>query len=176
MHQPNRLAGQIKTCACVHFHLPHHSAWPFKLYVITLYGFSRIHVWMWELDNKKGWRPKNWCTQTGAGEDSWEFLGQQGYQTINPKGNQSWIFIRRTDDEAEASILCPPDVKSWLIGKDSDAGKDWRQEEKGMTGDEMIGWHHWLNGYEFEQTQGDSEGQGSLVCCRSWGCKESDTT
>ena len=122
----HRLVRQMKICACMHFHLPHHSAWPFKLYVITLYGFSRIHVWMWELDNKKGWRPKNWCPQTGAGEDSWEFLGQQGYQTINPKGNQSWIFIRRTDDEAEASILCPPDVKSWLIGKDSDAGKDWR--------------------------------------------------
>ena len=100
-----------------------------------------------------------------AGEDSWESTGQQGDQTINPKGNQPWIFIERTDVEAEAPILWPPDGKRWLIGKDSDAGKDWGQEEKEMTEDEMVGWHHQFNGHEFEQTPGDSEEQGSLVCC-----------
>ena len=95
---------------------------------------------------------------------------------VNPKGNQSWIFIGRTDAEAEAPTLWPPDVKSQLIRKDSDAGKDWEQEEKGATEDEMVGWHHWLNGHEFEQTPGDSEGQGSLACCSSWDHKVLDTT
>ena len=95
---------------------------------------------------------------------------------VNPKGNQPWIFIGRTDAEAEAPILWPPDVKSWLIWKDPDAGKDWGQEEKGVTEDEMAGWHHRLNEHEFEQTQGDSEGQRSLACCCLWGHKESDTT
>ena len=93
---------------------------------------------------------------------------------VNPKGNQPWIFIGRTD--AEAPILWPPDVTSRLIGKDPDAGKDWGQEKKGVIEDEMVGWHHWLNGHEFEQTLRDSESQGSLACCSSWGCKESDTT
>ena len=110
----------------------------------------------------------------GAEEDSWESLKE--IKTVNPKGNQPWIFIGRTDAEAEAPILWPPDVKNWLTGKDPDAGKDWGREEKGMTEDEMIGWHHWLNGHEFEQTPGDSEGQGSLVCCSPWGCKELDMT
>ena len=100
---------------------------------------------------------------------------------VNPKGDQSWIFIGRTDAEAEALILWPPDAKNWKrlwkdLGKDSDAGKDWRQEEKGMTEHEMVGWHHWLNGHKFEQTPGDNEGQGSLACCIPWGYKESDTT
>ena len=94
----------------------------------------------------------------------------------NPKGNQPWIFIGRTDVETEAPILWPPDVKNWLIGKDPDVGKDWRQEDKGMREDEIVGWHHWFNRNEFEQTPGDSEGQGSLVCCSPWGHKESDTT
>ena len=93
---------------------------------------------------------------------------------VNPKGNQPWIFIGKTD--AEAPILWPPDAKSQFIGKDPDAGKDWGQEEKGMTDGEMVGWHHWLSGHEFEQTLGDSKGQGSLVCCSPWGCKKSDTT
>ena len=97
-------------------------------------------------------------------------------QPVNPKGNQPWIFIGRTDAEAEVPTLWPPDVKGQLIGKDPDAGKDWGQEEKGVTEDKMVGWHHWLNGCEFEQTLGDSEGQGSLVCCSSWGHKESDMT
>ena len=94
----------------------------------------------------------------------------------NPKENQSWIFIGRTDAEAETPILWPPDVKNWLIGKDSDARKDWRQEEKGTTEDEMVGWHHWLHGHEFEQALGDGEGQGSLGHCSPWGHKESDMT
>ena len=95
---------------------------------------------------------------------------------INPKGKKPWIFIGRTDAEAEAPVLWPPDVKSWLIGKDPDAGKDRRQVEKGMTEDEMVGWHHWLSGHEFEQTLGDGEGQGSLECCSPWCCKDSDMT
>ena len=94
---------------------------------------------------------------------------------VNPKGNQPWKFIRRTDAEAEAPILWP-DAKSQLIGKDPDAGKDWKQEVKRVTEGEMFGWHHWLNGHEFEQTLGDSEGQGSLACCSPWGHKELDTT
>ena len=87
----------------------------------------------------------------------------------NPKGNQPWIFIGRTDADDEAPVLWPPEAKSWLTGKDPDAGKDWGQEEKGMTEDEMVGWYHWLNGREFEQTPGDSEEQGSLACCSPWG-------
>ena len=95
---------------------------------------------------------------------------------VNPKGNQSWLFTGMTDAEAEAPILWPPAAKSWLVRKDSDAGKEWRQEKKGMTEDKMVGWHHWLNGHEFEQASGDGEGQGSLACCSPWGHKESDTT
>ena len=93
---------------------------------------------------------------------------------VNPKENQSWIFIGRTDAEAETPALWPPDAKNWLLGKDPDDGKDWRQEEKGTTEDEMVGWHHRLNGHEFEQTLGDGEGQGSLECCSPWGYKELD--
>jgi len=104
----------------------------------------------------------------GVGEDSWEFPGLQGDQT-NPKGNQSWIFIGGTHAEAETPIFWPPDVKSRLIGKDPDAGKDWRQEEKGITEDEMVEWHHRLNGHD--QALGDGKGQGSLVCCSPWGCR-----
>ena len=111
-----------------------------------------------------------------VGEDSWEPLDCKEIKPVHPKENQSWIFNRRTDAEAEAPVLWPPDSKSQLIRKDCDAGKDWRQEEKGMTEDEMVGWHHWLNGHEFKQAPGDGEGQGSLACCSSWGCKESDTT
>ena len=95
---------------------------------------------------------------------------------VHPKGNQSWIFIGRTDAEARTPILWPPEAKNWFLGKDPDAGKDWRQEEKGMTEDEMVGWHHWLDGHEFEQTPGVGDGQGSLACCRAGGCIESDTT
>ena len=112
----------------------------------------------------------------GVGEDSWESLGLQEDQPVNPKGNQSWIFIGRTAAEAEIPIVWPPDVKNWLIGKDPDAGNDWRQEEKGTTEDEMVGWHHWLDGHEFEQALGAGDGQGSLACCSPWGYKESGVT
>ena len=112
----------------------------------------------------------------GAGKNYWESLGQQRNPLANPKGNQPWVFIGRTDAEAEAPILWPPDAKSWVIGKDSDAGQDWKQEEKGITEDEMVGCHHGFNGHEFEQTVGDSEGQGSLACCSPWSFKESETT
>ena len=105
----------------------------------------------------------------GVGEDSWESLGLQGDPTSPSKGNQSWIFIGGTDAEAETPILWPPDVKNWLIWKDPDPGKDWRWEEKGMTEDEMVGWHHWLNGHEFEWALRVGEGQRSLGCCSPWG-------
>ena len=115
------------------------------------YGFSHSHVWKWELNLKESWALKNWCFWTVVLEKTLESpLDCKGFRSINPKGNQSWIFIGRTDAEAETPILWPPDVKSWLIGKDLDAGKNWRQEEKGMIEDKMIGWHHWLNGHEFE--------------------------
>ena len=108
----------------------------------------------------------------GIGRDSWE---SKETQPVYPTGNQPWIFIRRTDAEAEAPMLRPPGVKSQFIRKDPDAGKDWGQEKKEAIDDEMVGWHHRLNGHEFEQTVGNSEGQGSLACCSPWGCKESDT-
>ena len=111
-----------------------------------------------------------------AGENSWESVGQLGDKPVNPKGNYPWIFIGRTDAEAEAPILWPPDVKSWLIGKDPIPGKDWRQKEKETTEDKMVERHHGLKGHEFEQTPGDSEGQGSLACCIPWGHKQLDTT
>ena len=101
-------------------------------------------------------------------------LDYKEIKPVNPKGNQSWIFIGLTDAEAEPPVLWPPDVKSWFIRKDPGAGKDWRQEEKGMTEDEVVGWHHQLNGHELEQAQGDGEGQGSLMCCSPWSHKESD--
>ena len=115
------------------------------------YGFSNSHVWMWELDRKESWAPKNWCLWTAVLEKTLESpLDCKVIQPVHPTGDQSWIFIGRTDAEAETLVLCPPDAKNWLIGKDPDAGKDWRREEKGMTEDEMVGWHHWLNGHEFE--------------------------
>ena len=135
------------------------------------YGFSSSHVWMWELDHKEGWAPKNWCFWTVVLEKTLESSLDCKIKPINPKGNQSWIFIGRTDAEAEAPILWPPDAKSWLIGKDSDARKDRGQWEKGTTEDELVGWHHQLNGYEFKQTLKDSGGQGSGACCGPWGCR-----
>ena len=114
------------------------------------YGFSSGHVWMWELDYKESWAQKNWCFWTVLLEKTLESpLDCKEIQPVHPKGDQSWVFIRRTDVEAETPILWPPDAKSWLIWKDPDAGKDWGQEEKGITEDEMVGWHHWLNGHEF---------------------------
>ena len=112
------------------------------------YGFSSHHVWMWELDYKESWAPKNWCFWTVVLEKTLESpLDSKEIELVNPKGNQSWIFIGRIDAEAETLILWPPDAKNRLIGKDPDAGKDWRQEEKGMSEDEMVGWHHRLNGH-----------------------------
>ena len=140
------------------------------------YGFSNSHVWMWESDYKESWALKNWCFWTVVLEKTLESpLDCMEIQPVHPKGNQPWIFIGRTDAEAETPKLWPPDVKNWVIGQDPDAGKDWRQE-KGMTEDEMVGWHHRLDGHEFEQALGDSEGQWSLACCSPWGCKESDKT
>ena len=131
---------------------------------------------MWEPDHKEGWVLKNWCFWTVGLEKTLESpLDCKEIKSVHPKGNQPW-FIGRTDTEAEAPILWPPDVKSWLIRKDPDAGKDWGQEEKGLTEDEMVGWHHQLNGHEFEQAPGVGDGQGNLVCCSLWSGKESDMT
>ena len=136
------------------------------------YGFSSSHVWMWELDYKKSWALRNWCIWTVVMEKTFESpLDCKEIQPVHPKGDQSWVFIGRTDVEVEIPILRPLDAKSWLIRKDPDAGKDGRQEEKGTTEDEMAGWHHWLNGHEFGWTPGVGNGQGGLACCNSWGHK-----
>ena len=127
------------------------------------------HVWMWELDHKEGWMLKNWCFWTVGWEKTVEHhLDWKEIKPVHPKVNQSWIFIGRTDAEAEAPILWPRDAKNWHIRKDPDAGKDWRQVEKGPTEDEMVGWHHWLNGHDFEHAPGVGDGQGSLACCSPW--------
>ena len=132
---------------------------------------------MWELDYKESRVPKNWCFWTVVLEKSLESpLDCKEIQLVHPKGNQSWMFIGRTDVEAETPILWPADAKSWLTWEDPDAGKNWRQEEKGMTEDEMVEWHHWLNGHEFGWTPGVGDGQRSLVCCSLWGHKESGMT
>ena len=126
---------------------------------------------------KESWTPRNWCFWTVVLEKTLESpLDCKEIQPVRPKGNQSWIFIGRTDAEAEIPILWPHDAKNWLSGKDPDAGKDWRQEEKGMTEDEMVGQHQWLNGHEFEQAPGVVDGYGGLACCSPWDHKESDTT
>ena len=120
------------------------------------YGFSSSHIWTWELDHKESWVPKNWCFWTVVLKTLESPLDCKEIKLVNPKGNQSWTFIGRTD--AETPILWPPDEKSWLIGKDPDAGKDWRQEEKEMSEDGMVGWHHQLDGHEFEQAPGVGDG------------------
>jgi len=128
---------------------------------------------MWELDYKENWAPKSWCFWTVVLKKTLESpLDCKEIQLVHPKGDQSWVFIGRTDVEVETPILWPPDVKSWLIWKDSDAGKDWGQEEKGTTEDEMVGWHHWLNGHGFGWTLVFGDGQGGQACCGSWGYKE----
>ena len=140
------------------------------------YGFSSTHVQMWELGNKKGWVSKNWCLWTVVLKETLESsLDFKEIKPVNPKGNQLWIFIGRTDAIAEAPILWLPDAKSQLIGKDPDAGKA-RQKEEGTTEDEIVLWHHQLNGHELEQTPGHAERQGSLTCCSPWGHKKSDKT
>ena len=141
------------------------------------YGFSSSHAWMWELDYKKSWKPKSWCFWTVVLEKTLESpLDSKEIQSVHPKGNQSWIFTGRTDAEAETPMLWPLDMKNWLIGKDPDAGKDWRREENGDDKDEMAGWHHRLNGHEFEQAPGVGWWTGKPGLLQSMGSKESDTS
>ena len=140
------------------------------------YGFSSGHVWMWELGHKEGWAPKNWYFWTVVLQKTLESpLDCKEIQPVHPKGNQSWIFIGRTDAETETPILWPPDAKNWLTGKEPDVGEDWRQE-KGMTEDEMVGWHHWLDRHVFELAPGVGDGQRNLACHSPWGRKKLDTT
>ena len=140
------------------------------------YGYSSGHVWMWQLDCEESWGPKNWCFWTVVLEKTLESpLDCKEVQPVHSEGDQSWLFIGRTDAKAETPVVWPPHAKSWLIGKDSDAGRDW-QKEKGMTEDEMARWHHQLDGYEFEWTPGVGDGQGGLACCNSWCRKLSETT
>ena len=132
---------------------------------------------MWELDCEESWALKNWCFWTVVLEKTLESpLDCKEIQPVHSKGDQSWVSFGRTDAKAETPVLWPPHAKGWLIGKDPDAGRDWGQEEKGMTEDEMAGWHHWLDGHEFGWTPGVGDGQGGLACYNSWGHKESDTT
>ena len=141
------------------------------------YGFSNSHVRMWELDYEASWAPRNWWFWTVVLEKTLESpLDCKEIKWSNPKGDQSWIFIGRTDAEAEAAVLWPPDAKNGLIGKDPDAGKDWRQEEKRTREGEIVGWHHQLNAHAFEQALGVGDGQESLACCSPRGHKESNTT
>ena len=152
-------------------------ALPTKVHLSQSYGFSSSPVWMWELDHQESWAPKNWGFWTVVLEKALESpLDCKEIQPVHPKGNRSWIIIVRADAWADTPILWPPDAKNWLLGKDPDAGKDWRQKEKVMTEDEVVGWHHRLHGHKFEQAPGDSEGQGSLACCSPWGCTELDMT
>ena len=140
-------------------------------------GFTSGHGWMWELDCEEKWMLKNWCFWTMVLEKTLESpLDCKEIQPVRLKGDQSRVFIGRTDVEAETPILWPPDAKGWLIWKDPDAGKDSGQEDKGMTENEMVGWHQWLNGHGFRWTPGVDDGQGGLACCGSWGHKELDTT
>ena len=132
---------------------------------------------MWELDYKESWAPKNWFFLTVVLEKTPKSpLDCKEIQPVHSEGDQPWVFFGRNDAEAETPVLRPPHVKSWLTGEDSNAGRDWGQEEKGTTEDEMAGWHHWLDGCEFEWTLGVGDGQGGLACSNSWGRKESDTT
>ena len=151
---------------------------PTKFHLVKAMVFPVVmYGWMWEMDYKENWAPKNWCFWFVVLEKTLEsLLDCTEIQPVNPKGNQSWIFIGRTDAKAETPTLWPPDARNSLIGKDPDAEKDWRQEEKGTTEDEMVEWHHLLDGHEFEQALGVGDGQGSLVCCSPWGLKESDMT
>ena len=133
------------------------------------------HVWMWELDCEESWAPKNWWFWTVVLEKTLESLLDCKIQPVHSKGDQSWVFFGRNDAEGETPVLWTPHAKSWLIGKDSDAGRDWGQEEKGMTEDEMAGWHHWLDGREFGWTLGVGDGQGGLVCAVVHGVAKSWT-
>ena len=140
------------------------------------YNFSSSHVSMWELEHIEGWVLKNWCFWTVVLKTIESPLDCKEIQPAYSERDQPWLFIGRTDAETEAPILWPPHVKSQIIRKDTHAGKDWRQEEKGMTEDKMVGWHHRLHGHVFEQAPGDGEGQRGLACCSPWGHKKSDMT
>ena len=141
------------------------------------YGFSSSHVWTWEFYCEESWALKNWCLWTVVLEKTLESpLDCKEMQSVHSKGDQTWVFFGRNDAKAETPVLWPPHAKSWLIGKDSDAGRDSGQEEKGTAENEMAGWHHQLDGHEFEWTPGVGDGQGGLACCNSWGCKESYMT
>ena len=141
---------------------------PTKVRIVNAMVFSSSHVWMWELDCEESWAPKNWCFWTVVLEKTHESPWDcKEIQPVHSKGDQSWVFFGRNDAKAETPILWPPHRKSWLIGKDSDAGRNWGQEVKGMTEDEMAGWHHQFNGHEFEWTLGVGDGQGGLACCNS---------
>ena len=141
---------------------------PTKVCIVKAMVFSSSHIWMWELDHKEGWMPKNWCFWTVVLKKTLESpLDCKEIKPINPKENQPWMFTGKTDAEVEAPTLWLPELKSQLTGKDPDAGKDWWQEEKGSTEEEMVRWRHRLNGHEFEQTPEGSEGQGTLACCCS---------
>ena len=149
---------------------------PTKVQTVKAMVFPSSHVGMWELNHKESWVMKNWCFWTVVLEKTLESpLDCKEIQPVHPKGNQSWIFIGRTDAEAEAPILWPSDEKNWLIWKYPDAGKDWRQEKE-TSEDKMVGWHHQLDGHELEQAVGGGDRQGSLEFCSSWNCKELDTT
>ena len=149
---------------------------PTKVHLVKAMVFP-IVMYGCELDYKESWVPKNGCFWTMVLEKTLESaLDTKGSQPVHPKGNQSSIFIGRIDAEAETPVLWTPDAKKWLIWKHSDAGKDWRQEEKGMTEDEMVRGHHWLDGHEFEWALRVGDGQGRLACCSSWFCKELDMT
>ena len=138
------------------------------VFPVVMYGCES-----WTIKKAEQWRMLMNCS---VGEDSWESLDCKEIKPVHPKGNQSWLFIGRTDAEAETPILWPPDGKNWLIWKDPDAGKSWRKQEKGTSGDKMVGWHQWLDGHEFEQALEVRDGQGSLASCSPWGCKELETT
>ena len=141
------------------------------------YGFSSGHVRMWRLDCEESWAPKNWWFWTVVLEKTLESpLDCKEIQPVHSRGYQPWDFFGRNDAKAETPVFWPPHEMSWLIEKDSDAGRDWGQEEKGMTEDEMAGWHYWLDGRESEWTPGVGDGQVGLAWCDSWGRKESDTT
>ena len=134
-------------------------------------GFSSSHLQMGELDYKESWVQNNWCFWTVALEIFESPLDCKEIQPVHPKGDQSWVLIRRTDVEAETPTFWSPDAKSWLSWKDPDDGKDWRWEEKGTAEDEMVGWHQWLNGHDLGQAIGVGDGQESLACCSPWGFK-----
>ena len=149
---------------------------PTKVHLIKAMVFPVV-MYGCELDYKESWAPKNWCFWTVVLKKTLESpLDCKEIQPVHPKGYQSWVFIGRTDVEAETPVLSPPDARSWFIRKDPDAGKDWGQEEKGTTEDEMVGWHHQLSEHEFGWTLGVGDRQGGLACCSSWGHKESDVT